>query len=127
MAEQRFGAAVAGIDVALGVEHHDAFGRGVENGAEFLGIGVADGRRARDRSEIGGRSARRSVAATAALRAGARENQRQRGIVVPGDGVELRLGGRGQARVRRESCVAEIVTGVPVSEVLLALDTPGST
>ena len=45
IAEQRLGAAVARIDVALGVEHHDAFGRGVEDGAEFLGIGVADGRR----------------------------------------------------------------------------------
>ena len=44
IAEQRFGAAVAGIDVALGVEHHDAFGGGVEDGAELLGIGVADGR-----------------------------------------------------------------------------------
>ena len=45
IAEQRFGAAVAGIDVAFGVEHHDAFGRGVEDGAELLGIGVADRRR----------------------------------------------------------------------------------
>ena len=44
IAEQRLGAAVARIDVALGVEHHDAFGGGVEDGAEFLGIGVADGR-----------------------------------------------------------------------------------
>ena len=26
-----------------------------------------------------------------------------------------------------EACVAEIVTGVPVSDVLLALETPGST
>ena len=43
IAEQRFGAAIAGIDVALGVEHHDAFGGGVEDGAEFLGIGVTDG------------------------------------------------------------------------------------
>ena len=45
MAEQRFGAAVGRIDIALGVEHHDAFGRGVEDGAEFFGIGVADRRR----------------------------------------------------------------------------------
>ena len=44
IAEQRFGAAVAGIDIALGVEHHDAFGRGVEDGAEFLGIGMSDRR-----------------------------------------------------------------------------------
>ena len=43
VAEQRFGAAVARIDVAFAVEHHDAFGGGVENGAEFLGVGVADG------------------------------------------------------------------------------------
>ena len=86
IAEQRFGAAVARIDVALGVEHHDAFGRGIEDGAEFLGIGVADrgwlgcglvdGLRgnglSRDRGgDIG------------AWRAGARENQRQCGIVVP--------------------------------------------
>ena len=42
IAEQRFGAAVARIDVAFGVEHHDAFGRGIEDGAEFFGIGVAD-------------------------------------------------------------------------------------
>ena len=47
IAEQRLGAAVAGIDVALGVEHHDALGRGVEDGAELLGIGVADRRRLR--------------------------------------------------------------------------------
>ena len=45
IAEQRLGAAVGRIDVALGVEHHDAFGGGVEDGAEFFGIGVADRRR----------------------------------------------------------------------------------
>ena len=42
IAEQRFGAAVGRIDVALGVEHHDAFGRGVEDGGEFFGVGMAD-------------------------------------------------------------------------------------
>ena len=42
MAEQRFGAAVGRMDVAFGVEHHDAFGRGVEDGGEVFGIGVAD-------------------------------------------------------------------------------------
>ena len=45
IAEQRLGAAVAGIEVAFGVEHHDAIGGGVEDGAEFLGVGVADRRR----------------------------------------------------------------------------------
>ena len=126
IAEQRFGAAVARIDVALGVEHHDAFGRGVEDGAEFLGIGVADRRRA-------GRSLRQRVAeaiaaATAMLSAPAPEKiKRQRGILVPGNRVEARLRRRRSARVRRTACVAEIVTGVPVSEVLLAVETPGST
>ncbi len=43
VAEQRLRAAVARIDVALGIEHHDAFGCGVEDGAKFLGIGLADG------------------------------------------------------------------------------------
>ena len=42
MAEQRFGAAVGRIDVALGVEHHDAFGRGVEDGGEVFGVGMPD-------------------------------------------------------------------------------------
>ena len=42
MAEQRFGAAVGRMDVALGVEHHDAFGRGVEDRGEFFGVGIAD-------------------------------------------------------------------------------------
>ena len=42
IAEQRFGAAIAGMDRARGVEHHDAFGGGVENGGKILGIGVAD-------------------------------------------------------------------------------------
>jgi hypothetical protein len=36
MAEQRFGAAVGRMDVAFGIEHHDAFGGGVEDGAEPL-------------------------------------------------------------------------------------------
>ena len=45
IAEQRFGAAIGRIDVALGVEHHDAFGRGVEDGGEFFGVGMADSRR----------------------------------------------------------------------------------
>ena len=47
IAEQRFGAAIAGMDGAPGVEHHDAFGGGVENGGKILGIGVADRRRRR--------------------------------------------------------------------------------
>ena len=42
MAEQRFGAAVGRMDVAVGVEHHDAFGRGVEDGGEVFGVGVPD-------------------------------------------------------------------------------------
>ena len=42
IAEQRLGAAVGRIEIALGVEHHDAFGRGVEDGAELFGIGLPD-------------------------------------------------------------------------------------
>ena len=33
----------------------------------------------------------------------------------------------GANRVSKYGCAAEIVTGVPVPDVLLALDTPGST
>ncbi len=61
MAEQRFGAAVGRIEVALGIEHHDAFGCGVENGAEFLGIGVADGRRAGNDRGLEGLKGQRSA------------------------------------------------------------------
>jgi hypothetical protein len=43
MTEQRFGAAVARVDVTFGVEHQDSVGRRIEDGAEFLGIGMADG------------------------------------------------------------------------------------
>ena len=85
IAEQRFGAAIARIDVALGVEHHDAFGRGVEDGAEFLGIGVADRRRFGDRngSPATGDRLRDRGGNGRAFAAGAREDQRQRGIAVP--------------------------------------------
>ncbi len=124
IAEQRFGAAVAGIDVALGIEHHDAFGRGVEDGAEFLGIGVADGGwfRAARRGMADRGGDLRFPDLRLAARAG--EDQRQRGIVVPADGVEARVDRRG---VFAAACGAEIVTGVPVSDVLQALETPGST
>ena len=40
MTEQRFGAAVGRVDVARGVEHQDAFGRGVEDGGEVFGVGM---------------------------------------------------------------------------------------
>ena len=77
--EQGFGAAVARIDLALGVEHHDAIGRGVEDGAEFFGIGVADSRAVRRRgSGLCDRGGDCGI-----LGARAREYQRQRGIVVP--------------------------------------------
>ena len=100
MAEQRFGAAVGRMDVALGVEHHDAFGRGVEDGGEVFGVGMADIGRFRLRyrrfgdvrlryrrfgdvrlryrlgSRDGGRDRR-------ALMARAREDQGQRRIAVP--------------------------------------------
>ena len=42
-AEQRLCAAIAGVDVALRVEHHDALGGGVENGSEILGARLACG------------------------------------------------------------------------------------
>ena len=127
IAEQRFGAAVAGIDVALGVEHHDAFGRGVEDGAEFFGIGVADRRRFGERRLGDGRRLRDRGGDGRALVARAREDQRQRGIAVPGDRVEARVGRRRSAHASRRGWLAEIVTGVPVSDVLLAFETPGST
>ena len=85
VAEQRFGAAVGRMDVALGVEHHDAFGRGVEDGGEFFGVGMANGRRFGDVRlryryrfclRDGGRD-------RCALMAGAREDQGQRRIAVP--------------------------------------------
>ncbi len=76
--EQRLGAAVARMDVALGVEHHDAFGRGVEDGAKFLGIGLADGGRFWRSDRI---SHRRSDINACRSRVG--KNQRQRGIIVP--------------------------------------------
>ena len=41
IAEQRFRAAVAGVDVAFGIEHDDALGRGVEDRGEILGVGIA--------------------------------------------------------------------------------------
>ena len=53
IAEQRFGAAIGGIDVALGVEHHDAVGRGVEDGGEFFGVGMADRRRFGGLADVG--------------------------------------------------------------------------
>ena len=86
VAEQRFGAAVAGVDVALGVEHHDAFGGGVENGGEILGIDLADHRRWR-RADDGVRRGRRHRRCNSrslgrhALRR--REHQGQRGFAVP--------------------------------------------
>jgi hypothetical protein len=42
IAEQRFGAAVTRVEVAFGIEHHDAVGGRIEDGAEFFGVGVAD-------------------------------------------------------------------------------------
>ena len=125
IAEQRFGAAVARIDVALGVEHHDAFGRGVEDGAEFLGIGVADGRR------LGGSGRHgfaRIAAAISALSAPRREK-----ISASAESSSHEIVYRcasvadGGACSGRSLASPEIVTGVPVSEVLLAVDTPGST
>ena len=71
MAEQRLRAAVAGIDVAFGIEHQDALGGGIEDGAEFLGVGMADGRRR------GGHCRRRRG------RGRVRADQRQRGFIVP--------------------------------------------
>ena len=108
MAEQRFGAAVAGIDVALGVEHHDAFGRGVEDGGELLGIGVADRGWAR---RGGGVRPSRVRRARGWPRAGGREDQRQRRLVVPGNRIEVRLAGAagvwpGEAWVARKSSPA---------------------
>ena len=44
IAEQRFGAAVGRMDVAFGIEHQDAFGRGVEDRGKLFGVGVAGGR-----------------------------------------------------------------------------------
>ena len=58
--------------------HHDAFGGGVEDGAEFLGIGVADGRRCAEGDEFGKHGNRGGGLVTRA-----RENQSQRGIAVP--------------------------------------------
>ena len=109
MAEQRFGAAVGRVDVALGVEHQDAFGRGVEDGGEVFGVGMPDirrfgsvrlryrrfglryrfgfGLRHRLGSRDGGRDRR-------ALMAGAREDQGEGGIAVPRDGVEAGVGRR---------------------------------
>ena len=100
IAEQRFGAAIAGIDVAFGVEHHDAFGRGVEDGAEFLGIGVAD-----RRGSVGGATGSAIASgigdATLRPRRRARADQRQRGIAVPRNRMEMRLGRPASAPVRR--------------------------
>jgi len=78
IAEQRLGAAVARMDGALGVEHHDAFGGGIEDGAELLGVGVAGGRRCGGRDRLGKRGGDRG-----GFGAGARENQGQRRIAVP--------------------------------------------
>ena len=88
MAEQRFGAAVGGMDVAVGVEHHDAFGRGVEDGGEVFGVGWPTSAAVRapagsatsfdtgSAPRDGGRDRR-------ALVARAREDQGQRRIAVP--------------------------------------------
>ena len=59
-----------------------------------------------------------------ALRCRAGEHQRQRGIVVPADGVQPRSIGA-PAPVPPKAALAEIVTGVPVSDVLLALRDAG--
>ncbi len=106
VAEQRLGAAVAKIDVAIGIELHDAFGGGVEDGAKFLGIGLAHGRRCAEGDEFGKHGDRGG-----GLVARARENQSASIAGAPSE----------------EASVPEIVTGLPVSDVLLALETPGST
>ena len=106
MAEQRFGAAVGRMDVALGVEHQNAFGRGVEDGGKVFGIGMPDVRRFGDvrlrylrylrfgavrlryrrfedvrlRCRLGSRDGGRD---RCALMARAREDQGQRLIAVP--------------------------------------------
>ena len=69
-AEQRFGAAVARADAAFGVEHQDSVGRRVEDGAEFLGIGIADGGWQR-----GSRRSRKTCRDNAAWQARAGEDQ----------------------------------------------------
>ena len=70
--EHRRGAAVASMDIAFGIEHRDALGRGVEDGAEFLGIRALSGGWPGDGNSF--RDGRR-------VRSG--KNQGQRRIAVP--------------------------------------------
>ena len=101
IAEQRFGAAIGRTDIAIGVEHHDAFGRGVEDGAEFFGIGMA-GRQRFGNQRFGDRQFcnrnglrdRGRDGSTFVVRA--REDQRKRGIAIPGNRVEAGVGRRGR-------------------------------
>jgi hypothetical protein len=64
------------MDVARGVEQHDAFGGGIEDGAEFDGVAGSRRRRGRNRLRDRGCGIR-------ALSTRAGKNQGQRGIVVP--------------------------------------------
>ena len=116
IAEQRLGAAIAGVDVALVVEHHDAFGRGVEDGAEIFGIGFARRRAAAVPARV---PARRAGTGTGAVSTG------------PSEQISASAASSSQVMVCRRAAVgwsalrppptwlAEIVTGVPASDVLL--------
>ena len=87
-AEQRLRAAVAGVDVAAGIEHDDTFGRGIEDRTKLLGVGMANrgGRVAGSGLCDDGRGRRERW----------RQDQGERGLVVPGNRIEPRVG-----RVRR--------------------------
>jgi len=60
------------------VVYHDPFGRGIEDGAEFVGVDAAGGRRRRGRNRL-----RDPGCGIGALSTRAGKNQGQRGIVVP--------------------------------------------
>ena len=136
MAEQRLGAAVGRIDVALGVEHHDAFGRGVEDGGEFFGVGTADiGGSATSGSDSDGSGLQAPIPARLARwrrrsprphgacprRSGPARNRRPMKSCRGGHRPPL------AAHLRPQAGLREIVTGVPVSDVEETLETPGST
>ena len=105
-AEQRFGAAVDRLDVAFGVEHQDALGRGVEDGGEFFGVGVAGRRRLATAG-----SASTMAEAIASLSAAPPEQiKRERGIVVPRNRIEPRVG-RGRRFVRRRLFRCRVACG----------------
>ena len=129
IAEQRFGAAIAGVDVAFGIEHQNAFGGGVEDGAEIFGVGVTGRRWFYCGTATGSGSRWRCHRDRRVVGGAFRADQRERRIVVPGNGVQPRRGRlrRGSAFAFLDIWLAEIVTGVPACDVLLAVETPGST